>query len=389
MKTALFKVLCCALPVFLLVACDTPEKDTVAISGLPACVTQVQITVQQGTTSETTSAATSSGGASVVLSESFDFTQAATVVVTPLAVTEPCEFAIGVPLAFEGTLTGAGARRFSVAFGSFALVTAPGGGAFPGAPGGPDIPTPRPETRPQTDVLGPLAAQAKTAAQDNPDDTEGTFPTPQGVDVKWERQSDGSLLVTIPASGGPNAVILRVSESAEGVCHITYEQVQLPRTFYGYYAVFYADPGGCQDLIWVQYLERRTRFFDAAGNPVGPPHNTGPEVDKQIPYEVQGHPGGAGSAWMEDPPGINTNPALGAQQAAPAALNEIKTLEGVGAANITKAEVVWTFTSYLICLTPYAVKGHYTWGFTLTIDVNTAPYISTSNIRTPQWTPSR
>jgi hypothetical protein len=212
------------------------------------------------------------------------------------------------------------------------------------------------------------------------------------VRVEWERTDDGCR-ITIRSEGNPAIVIVvrrktpaNAPAGGPTVEDITVTGAGAARERWGPDRTFYATVPGCTDAVWLQYFERRTRYFAADGTELAP-SNHGPELDEQNPYRIQAQPT-AGSTLMQDDPGPNATTGTTAQAAAPGALAGIKTMDGV-TNNAPKAIVVWRFWSYLICENPRPrrVLGHLAWGFTLTIDVNNDPYIRASDHTGPTWNP--
>ena len=254
---------------------------------------------------------------------------------------------------------------------------------LPGAPGGAAIPSPRVTSA--TPSGGDLAAcdAAKRDMDAHPNDQTGTV-----GGVTW-RRLDGAWECDVPGPPRRTHRFKPLSGEVDEMTLTNAAQVYAPSglTLFGKTGTFRAKVANCTDAIWVQYIRVEYKFYNAAGAEVAT-KTDGPRIDVGIPYPFQ--QGAGGEAQMQDDAGARATGGATAQQVVSAAINRYKAEAGVNDATITKAVLKYDFWSYLLCLAPtYRVIGHVEWGFTQTIDQNTAPYISKSDEREPAWTAGR
>ncbi|KAB2902245.1 MAG: hypothetical protein F9K40_07790 [Kofleriaceae bacterium] len=248
--------------------------------------------------------------------------------------------------------------------------------------------------RPPLEVLATVIENVRERKDAAPDERTGSFPLrlPAGeVEVAWERTVDGCRITVRSEAGPPIVFTVARKTPADGPADAATVETITPESGFGHgrehwgpKQAFYAFAPDCDDVVWLQYVERRTRYFDDDDKEIAT-DGDGPEIDEQNPYRIQSQPA-LGTAWMQDDPGPTATTGTTAQAAAPGALAEIKRLDETQN-NATKVIVVWRFWSYLFCANPRRVLGHLAWGFTVTIDVNSAPYIAVSDVTPPTWHP--
>lgn len=262
----------------------------------------------------------------------------------------------------------------------------------PKGPDGADFPTVPPRERrnirqPPYEGLARVIEEVRAKKTDAPDEQRGAFEL-NGVQIQWER-TEGGCRISLRSEGNPTFVfVVRRVTPAAGVPTVEVVTIESgnPRggQHWGPEQTFYGFAPDCADVVWVQYVQRRTRYFSPDGAEAMT-RDAGPEIDEQTPYAIQSQPA-LGTALMQDDPGVVAPLGVTVPAAAPGALAEVKRLDGVQS-DATKVIAVWRFWSYLVCEDPRRVLGHLAWGFTLTIDINTAPYISVSDVTGPAWQP--
>jgi hypothetical protein len=195
----------------------------------------------------------------------------------------------------------------------------PDGKPLPGSPKGQKIPDPRQlQDPPLAAGVLPLEDAVRNDMKDHPNDKDREFrptvvieveeanPNPPpatlkkkvtvALGVKWTRLDNGSYRFTF---GDPATTVTAVP-TADGKAEWKTVDGKKTGEHYGLHVFFVASAGGCQDAIWVQYVKREFKFFDANGADKGTPVK-GPEIDRQIPYQLQVQPKPGERAWRTRP----------------------------------------------------------------------------------------
>jgi hypothetical protein len=173
---------------------------------------------------------------------------------------------------------------------------------------------------------------------------------------------------------------------ANGVYHAELTPPAGTRERRGPAMVFFANPDGCakcvvyqwvrQSLTWDGDPKLRT-YLDSDGT-----HETSssaPQVDKQSPYLAQ-RPGA--SPYAEDVPGPPNGQSAGQVAAG------FDAISSKAPPSPTKLVIGYEFWTYLVCVDPYYVVGHYEWSFEITVDIAANKFDpATPPAPTVKWVP--
>jgi hypothetical protein len=217
-------------------------------------------------------------------------------------------------------------------------------------------------------------------------------------DLKKNPNKKGGVLDWPPPPAGKNSEYTW-TKVGDGVYWMLRTKVigKLPEQF-GVAYVFYAEKAGCRDLVWIQYIKETFTFYDANGKNIGESTVIGPGLDRNNPIAIHQSQGPDGdSAIMEDQPGITLDPKksladnaedymwkyygrYGPKWLALGGVPQLP-LPFLPASLLYKAE----FWTYLVCLNPWSVYGHFEWSYKLSFDPKAEPPIKVHDVKEPAW----
>jgi hypothetical protein len=268
-------------------------------------------------------------------------------------------------------------------------INGPDGQPLPGQQGGLSLP---PDQNQETPLQGLFEAEARADMADHPKDTSRTFTkdTPQGqVTIAWQRTGEKTWTYSValkPKSPQlpPLSYSATVTTDANGISHTktTFKPPVGKRVGPSY--IFVAEKVACDKSVIVQYLKEVDTLTDNQGKVIQT-STLGWGIDGGVPYPAQSNLGG--NQTGEDSPGVSdSRPGDTDQQMANGQLGRLKDqlhVKNGGA----KGKREFNFWTYVICLAPLGVIGHWEWSFTINIDPGNPPYININPDNEPAWKP--
>jgi hypothetical protein len=239
---------------------------------------------------------------------------------------------------------------------------------LPGRPGGASVLSNQ-MTAPQASylLLQQIADRAEAQQQSELEQLSGAFENPH---VTWKKTSDTFYSFEFD---GMTVGVTRFPGGVRSIELLKTTPKNQPQQMFGSLAIFAANLPNCADAFWVQYVGRRYEFKTRSST-TAIRKNLVPEIDGGIPYQIQIRRG-PGSAVMTDFAGFQEPLGTTVEKAAKDGIDAYQKQGSISADGITQLVARYRFWSYVICLKPNYVAGHFEWGYNTHLDAFKPPYV--------------